>query len=205
MIRVPCALAQDIFCVMKESTEVITVKKPSECSGKELQNFSALVLAGDEVTAVGLDTRIKKAEALVFLAQDGCLKGIAAIKNPEKNYKNDVFKKAQATIQANEFPFELGWVFVLPSSRGAHFSHKLVQAAVAATGGRGIFATSRSDNARIHKVLNDHGLSCHGRPYASSRGNHSLVLFVSNIAQQSAPRARQKRRALSLVVSPIKE
>ena len=181
---------------MKESLEVITVKRPSDCSATELQDFAALVLAGGEVTAVGLDARIRKAEALVFLAQDGCLKGIAAVKNPEQNYKNGVFQEAQASVQANEFPFELGWVFVLPSSRGAGFSHKLVQAALAATGGRAIFATSRSDNAPMHKALNAHGLSCHGKAYASSRGNQNLVLFVSNAAQQGAPRDAAKAALL---------
>lgn len=175
---------------MNKITELIAVKKPSKCSSAELQDFAALVLAGGEVMAVGLDARIKKAEALIFLSQDNCLKGIAAVKNPAQNYKGDVFQKAQATVQANEFLFELGWIFVLPSSRGAGFSHKLVQAALGATGGRGIFATSRSDNAPMHKVLNAHGFSLHGKAYASSRGNQSLVLFIGNVAQQAPELAR---------------
>lgn len=165
---------------MNESAEVVTIKKPSECSTAELQDFVAFVLAGGEVTAVGLDVRVKEAEALVFLVQDGCLKGIAAVKNPDQNYKNKVFRKARASVQANEFPFELGWVFVLPSSRGVGFSHKLVKAAIDVTSGRGVFATSRSDNVPMQKVLKAHGLSCHGKEYVSSRGNHKLILFVSN-------------------------
>jgi len=167
---------------MNEGAEVIVIKKTSDCSEAELQDFAALVLAGGEVTAVGLDARIKKAEALVFLLQNDCLKGIAAVKNPEQNYKRGVFQKAKASVQANEFPFELGWVFVLPSSRGAGFSRKLVQAALGETGGRAIFATSRSDNTPMHKVLNAHGLSKNGEEYASIRGNQNLVLFVSNVA-----------------------
>lgn len=183
---------------MNESAEVIVVKKPSDCSEAELQDFAALVLAGGEVTAVGLDVRIKKAEALVFLSQNNCLKGIAAVKNPEQNYKSGVFQKAKASVQANEFPFELGWVFVLPSSRGAGFSHKLVQAALGATGGRAIFATSRAGNAPMHKVLNVHGLSKHGEEYASNRGNQNLVLFISNLAQQGAPEGRAASSGASL-------
>ena len=170
-------------------------KKPSECSADELQDFAALVLAGGEVTAVGLEERIKKAESLLFLVQDGCLKGIAAVKNPEKNYKERVFKKAQATVQANKFPFELGWVFVLPSSRGAGFSHKLVEAALSVTNDQAIFATSRTDNTAMHKVLKAHGFSCHGKTYASTRDNQQLALFVRNAAQQGAPGDAKKRRA----------
>lgn len=173
--------------VVKENSEVITVKKPIECSATELLDFAAFVLASGEVTSVGLDARIRRAEALVFLVQNGCLKGITAVKNPEHNYKNRVFQKAQASVQANEFPFELGWVFVLPSSRGIGYSKKLVQAALAATLGRAIFATSRSDNVAMHNVLIAHGFIRHGREYSSSRGNQNLVLFINNVAQQGAP------------------
>lgn len=167
---------------VKKSIEVIAVKKPNECSAAELQDFEALVLGGGEVTVVGLKARIKKAETLLFLEQGACLKGIAAVKNPEKSYKEGVFKKAQATVEANLFPFELGWVFVLPSSRGAGFSHKLVKAALSVTSGQAVFATSRADNAPMHKVLKAHGFLCHGKTYASTCGNQQLVLFVRNAA-----------------------
>ena len=169
-----------------DSHEVVTIKRPGECSAAELQDFAALVLAGGEVTSVGLDERVRKAENLVFLTQDGCLKGIAAVKNPASGYRSGVFQKAQASVQAKDYPFELGWVFVIPSSRGAGLSHKLVQAALSAVSGQGVFATSRSDNAHMHRVLTAHGFSRHGNAYASKRGSHQLVLFVNNAAQQGA-------------------
>ena len=166
---------------------MIAAKEPNECSASELQDFAALVLSGGEVIEVGLEARIRKAKSLLFLVQDGCLKGIAAVKNPEQGYKDSVFKKAHATVEASLFPFELGWVFVLPSSRGAGFSHKLVEAAFSVTNGQAIFATSRADNAPMHKVLKKHGFMCHGKTYASTQNNHQLALFVCNAAQQGAP------------------
>ena len=168
---------------MKNSTEVITVKRPNECSKAELQDFAAFVCAGGEVISAGLEARIKKAEVLVFLSHEGCLKGIAAVKKPELSYQNKVFQKAHATAQSSEFSFELGWVYVLPSSRGVGFSRKLVKAALAATHGWPIFATSRSDNIPMHKVLKAQGFLCHGKSYASARGNHELVLFIRRAAQ----------------------
>jgi GNAT superfamily N-acetyltransferase len=171
----------------KQGTEMIVAKKPTECLETELKDFAALILVGGEVTAVGLEARIKKAEALLFLVQDSCLKGIAAVKNPEKGYRQGVFQKAQATIEASEFPFELGWVYVLPSSRGSGFSHKLVEAALSVTNGQAVFATSRADNELMHKVLKAHSFSCHGKTYASTRGNQQLALFVCNASQQGAP------------------
>jgi hypothetical protein len=113
-----------------EGAQMIIAKRPRECSSAELQDFAAFVLAGREVSPDGLEGRINKAEMLLFLVHDGCLKGIAAVKNPEKSHRERVFRKAQATVEAKRYPFELGWVFVLPSSRGCGLSHKLVQSAI---------------------------------------------------------------------------
>lgn len=171
---------------------MIAAKKPYECSANELQNFLALVLTGGEVSPVGLEARINKAETLLFLAEDGCLKGIAAVKSPDKSYKDGVFRKAHATVAASQFPFELGWVFVHPLARGAGSSYKLVEVAVSATNGQAIFATSRADNAPMHKVLKKHGFSRHGETYASTQNKQKIALFVRYAAQQEAPGATPK-------------
>lgn len=156
---------------------MIIVKNPDECSIAELKKFSALVLEGGEVTAVGLDTRIKKAERLIFSIDGDHLTGIAAIKNPDESYKQGVFQKAQATSDAEKFSLELGWIFVSPSLRGTGLSHRLVEAALSVTNNQAVFATSRKDNTRMHKVLMTHGFSPHGKTYASIRGNQSIALF----------------------------
>ena len=182
---------------MNKGTGMIAAKKPNECSEAELQDFAALVRASGEVTTVEFEGRIRRAESLFFLVHDGCLKGIGAVKNPDKRYKEGVFSKAKATVQANEFPFELGWVFVLPSSRGAGFSHKLVEAALSVSSDQAIFATSRADNAAMHKVLKSHGFSCHGKTYASGRGKQQLTLFVRN-APNKAPQPTPKSGAAEL-------
>lgn len=165
---------------MSEKLVKIEVKKPSECTGKELQDFAALVLLGGEVSPNGLDERIRKAEALVFFSQDSCLKGIAAIKKPEQIYKNRVFQKAQACVRANNFYFELGWIYLEPSLRGRGFSHKIVQAALCVKEEQSIFATSRVENIPMHKVLSAHGFSCQGNAYPSNLGEKTLVLFIKN-------------------------
>lgn len=162
-----------------DCVEIIAVKKPSNCCDTELQGFEALVRAGGEVTSSGLRERINGAEALVF-ATDHLLNGIAALKKPNLNYKTNVFRKAQATVSADEFPLELGWVFVMPSSRGKGLSHKLVDAALGGANGRSVFATSRSNNKPMHRALEAHGFFRHGQPYASQRGDQKLVLFILN-------------------------
>jgi hypothetical protein len=94
-----CETFGGIWEEIKESSEVILIKKPNACTEFELQDFATFVCAGDEVAVDGLTERIKKAEVLVFLSQEGSLKGIAALKNPEQGYKKEVFQKAQATAK----------------------------------------------------------------------------------------------------------
>lgn len=170
------------------ATKVETVtRKPRDCSEPEIKDFVSLVLAGGEVTAVGLEDRVRRAELLVFLQHDGCLKGIAAVKNPVTHYANEVFRKAQVPNRRSAYQFELGWVFVMPSSRGAGFSHQLVATALSSIAGQGIFATSNADNVAMHRALGAHGFLHIGVTFASNRGNHQLVLFVDNVAQPGAP------------------
>ncbi len=172
---------------------IVTTKEPSDCSQTELQDFERLVVAGGEVTAAGLTSRIRNAAVLVYLSEANSLIGIAALKNPNQQYKTHVFQKAGGTAQPADFPLELGWVFVLPSSRGRRLSYKLVDAAVEASNGRGIFATSRADNVPMHNTLKAYGFSIHGNEYASDHDNHKLVLFLRNAAQQIVGRERRER------------
>lgn len=162
---------------------MVITKEPSACSQTELDDFRSLVLAGGEVTARGLEAHIGNARLLIFLLKDTCLIGIAALKSPRQKYKNGVFQKAHATARPNDFPIELGWVFIIPSARGGGLSYKLVKTAVDASKGCGIFATSRTTNVAMHKALVAHGFVNNGQAYASKRTNHELVLFVRDAAR----------------------
>lgn len=46
------------------SSEHIFVKEPGECSDAEVQDFIALVLSGNEVTASGLESRVNPSSAV---------------------------------------------------------------------------------------------------------------------------------------------
>jgi GNAT superfamily N-acetyltransferase len=157
---------------------MITVKHPGTCTPIELEEFAALVRAGGEVESAGLDDRVKRARALLCLTEQGCTKGIAALKSPSARYTKRVFQKAQAAAVASEFKLELGWVFVLPSARGAGLAHELVVAALGVADGCALFATTRSDNVAMLKVLKAHDFVSHGKVFASQRGDHHIVLLL---------------------------
>lgn len=68
--------------------------------------------------------------------------------------------------------------FVTPEARGNHYAHLLALAALSVASNRGVFATSRTDNATIHNTLVKLGFALSGAPYKSARGQYSLQLFT---------------------------
>ncbi|HTQ13444.1 MAG TPA: GNAT family N-acetyltransferase [Rhizomicrobium sp.] len=153
-------------------------KAPAKCSPPERAEFAALVLKGGEVNPKGLQARISRAAQLVFLKQDNKLQGIAAIKRPLDGYRISVSGKSGVALPSAQFPYELGWVFVEPPARGNGYSHALVKCALAPLAHTGLFATSRSDNAPMHRTLCAFGFVAQGKTYRSMRKGHDLKLFV---------------------------
>ncbi|MCH7914906.1 MAG: GNAT family N-acetyltransferase [Deltaproteobacteria bacterium] len=156
----------------------LAVKAPDACSSDEIKDFLELVGQGEEVEPGGLAGRVRKAAALVFLHVDNQLAGVAALKNPNDGYRSSVFRKAATETPANEFPFEVGWVFILQRYRGKRLSRKLVEAALSRSEARPVFATSRADNKAMHRTLSACGFSREGTAYASDMSNQLLELFT---------------------------
>lgn len=72
----------------------IQSKIPSECTKDELNEFHSLVIEGGEVSPIGLPERIKQADRLIFVRDESVCIAVGALKRPNDNYKNNVFKKA---------------------------------------------------------------------------------------------------------------
>lgn len=156
-----------------------TVKAPKTCAASELDDFVALVLAGGEVSPIGLSRRVRDAHSLAFLRSDGCLIGVAGLKFPSENHRSEVSSGAGVTLTTTTFPLELGWVFVLPNARGGK-SYALCAPLIAAAQGKGIFATSRAGNKRMHATLAKLGFARTGGEWPSGQNPDNLWLFVKN-------------------------
>ena len=164
----------------------VIARSPGDCQDTEIKEFMALVLAGGKVTPEGLETRIRSAASLVFLTIGCCLSGVAALKRPEARYRSRISFNSGIALPERDFPYELGWVFIMPSARGRRFSVDLTREALSAAGTEGVFATSRTDNASMHATLAKFRfLSC-GHPWASRRGDYHLQLFLRHATQPSA-------------------
>ena len=93
-----------------------TIFLPSDCTAQALAEFEKLVVEGGAVNPEGLEQRIRNASRLLFLrAPDNQLIGAGALKHPRPEYRNKVFADARATVSADEYPVELGWVVVAKS------------------------------------------------------------------------------------------
>ena len=172
----------------------LIVKSPADCTNIEIGAFAAFVRAGGEVSIQGLTERIRSAAALVFARIDGLVVGVAALKQPQASYRRRVGSESGAPISAAELPYELGWVYVSPGSRGKGYSLCLSQAALAESKGAGVFATSRTDNIPMHRSLANAGFVATGNSFASGRGKHSLQVFVRHAAQPCGQHGRSAEK-----------
>jgi len=150
---------------------------PSDCTLQALADFERLVLEGGAVNPKGLAQRIRNASRLLFLRTlDDQLVGIGALKHPRVEYRNRVFADAQATVSADQYPVELGWVVVAKSYQGRRLSTRIVGELLPFAKNENIFATTRADE-RVMSFASDYGFKTNGKPYASGHG-YDLVLYL---------------------------
>ena len=155
---------------------------PSDCTAQALADFEKLVIEGGAVNPQGLAQRIRNASRLLFLrTSDGQLVGIGALKHPRLDYRNKVFADAQATVPADEYPVELGWIVVGRPYQGRRLSTRMVGELLPFAKNQNIFATTRP-NERVMSFASDYGFEINGKPYPSGHG-YDLILYLRNAAR----------------------
>ncbi|QRY31892.1 hypothetical protein JVX96_00765 [Variovorax sp. PDNC026] len=120
----------------------VTVKSPVDCDAIELRDFVSLIIQDGEVSPLGLPERVANARSLSFLRRDSALVGVAGLKRPAASYRHRISLSAQFELSQESFPFELGWVFLLLSARGAKLSLPLCAPLIQTADCVGTFATS---------------------------------------------------------------
>ena len=153
---------------------------PDAFTPEEIDDFVALVLAGGEVTPNGLKSRVMNAAHIALLREGNCLIGVGGLKNPSDRHRREVEVGAKTNLSVGDIPFELGWVFILPSARNRKLSFPLCRALITAANGKGIFATSRSSNKGMHRTLQKLGFARLGAEWSSQENDGNLALFVKS-------------------------
>jgi len=155
---------------------------PADCTAQALADFENLVIEGGAVNPQAQTQRIRNASRLLFLrAPDGRLLGVGALKHPRPAYRKKVFADARATVPADEYPVELGWVVVAKSHQGQQLSTRIVGELLTLAQDENIFATTRADQ-RVMSFASDYGFTINGKPYPSGHG-YDLVLYLRNAAR----------------------
>lgn len=171
----------------------ICVAEPSEFQATEVNDFVSLVLVGGEVMARGLRNRVLRAEQLAFLREKGALLGVAGLKSPTKKHRREVADGSRTKIDDETYPFELGWVFIVPNARNRRLSLPLCQPLVTASAGRGVFATSRAGNNGMHSTLLKLGFARVGEEWSSNQSDDRLALFLKAPTPQSRKHDKAKQ------------
>jgi len=156
---------------------VSSVLPPSDCTTQALADFEKLIIEGGAVDPQGLAQRIRNAFLLLFLRMsDGELVGAGALKYPRQEYRDRIFAAARATVPADGYRVELGWVVVTKSHQGRRLSTRVVGELLPFAKNENIFATTRIDE-RIMSFAPDYGFKVNGIPYPSGQG-YDLVLYL---------------------------
>lgn len=165
---------------MDQPAPKVCAASPREFQAKEIDDFVAFVLAGGEVTGVGLRDRVVRAPCISYLRSNECLLGVAGLKSPDQGHRTRVEKQSKTKLAEKEFPYELGWVFILPSARERKLSFPLCEPLVTAAKGAGIFATSRTNLIGMHRTLEKLEFVRTGSEWPSKENEGNLALFVKH-------------------------
>ncbi len=152
------------------------LKEPSACTEGELREFARLVRQGFPA-AENLDSRIRASELLaLYYAAGDTLGAVAALKTPTEQHRQDIFRKANSPVSAADYRIELGWVFVVPAYRGNRIAESLCRQLLARVPTCCVFATTRTTNASMIRILLALGFARSGQPYP--RRDEELLLFL---------------------------
>ena len=159
----------------------LILKRPCECGKDELELFLHLVINGKEVEKRGLSERITRAKILAFYYEKNTLVGIAALKQPDMSYKQNVFRKAGFLKKSGNYNLELGWVFVEKIHRGKRIGPLLVYSVIQTCQCNNIFSTTRTDNVCMQRILIKNGFKEIGQAYKGRNFKnffYCVMLFV---------------------------
>lgn len=157
---------------------MIRIKAPHECSAEEKINFIKEVKKGHEVDPNNLEDLVERSKFLAFYEKTNVLVGVGGIKQPYVPHRNRIFENAKSNEMPEQYKIELGWVFVEPEFRRQYVGTTIVRELLGKVKGDKIYATTRTDNDKMKRILEFLNFHESGKEYKSRIGKQSLVLFV---------------------------
>lgn len=156
---------------------VCETRTAASCSETELREFEELAISAGKVAAWGLIELIRRAHLLAFLREGDRLIGVAGLKRPRNTYRQRVIERSGVELPSTTYPYELGWVSVLPTEEGGK-SKLLCEALISQIPGEGVFSTTGVGNEKMRARLGKMGFIEVGKTWKSSEGDEMLCLFT---------------------------
>jgi len=147
--------------ITEQSNVKIVIQKPSECSLEDRQKFIDLVVSGDQNTPAHVKNSFKELIWVGFLFEGSAIKAVTSLKEGDF----DIFRKAGVEDYADDYPYEVGFSFTDPSSRGKGYNTLLKKKLFVKVNNQGIYATIRVTNKASLIVNKKLGFVPLGTPY----------------------------------------
>ena len=144
-----------------ESTVKILIKKPSDCTPKEKETFISLVVSGDQNAPARVKNSFNHLIWVGLLYEGDEIKAVSSLK--EGNF--EPFEMAGVENEIDNYPYEVGFSFTDPSSRGKGYNGQLKKKLFDKVNNKGIYATVRVNNKESLAVNKKLGFKPLGQPY----------------------------------------
>ena len=162
--------------------EEVVVTAPSQLSASQLAHFCELVKKGGEVAHAGLERRIRQAHLVAFIQVNSEMAAVGAIKRPSIQHRGRI-ERQSGYRGVHNCSGELGYLYVEPQHRRKGFGRRITQKLLAAYG-KGLYATTRAENAAAHRVLRACGFITVGDSWPSKEHpGEEIRLWVPNNEQ----------------------
>lgn len=139
------------------------ITKPNEVSVDLMRQILDLLDQGSQISMKGIEKRLMNADLLAMMVLSGTVVTVAALKNPEPNYKKKVFGSAKKGEVSSQFEKELGYIVTHPEFEGRKLCQKLLTVFIPQINGFNLFATTRK--ASVIHILGKFGFKKIGEPY----------------------------------------
>jgi GNAT superfamily N-acetyltransferase len=106
------------------------------------------------------------------------LLAVGGIKVPASKGRQRKFELSGASVPFQDYPVELGWVFVDEAHRQRKLSGRVVDALLPHFRGQNCYARSKESRHAMHATLNKRGFKRVGEPYASDLADENILLFI---------------------------
>ena len=144
----------------------------------ERQQILDLILLGNEVDSSTLSRSLSQSALIGIYKDKDKVIATATIKKPLGSYKKGIFTKAKTNLSADNYFFELGYVIVDENHRNKKLGQTLCQELCKLFLSKNIFATTRTNNTYMQKILADNLFIEQGTPYCSRDNTTLLKLFT---------------------------